>query len=170
MKQLKFLLLAAGFIVAISAYTQEMPRRVFAAGGGQGSAGNTELSWTIGQPGVVGTFSQPSVVLNTGFQQFDNLLVSTDEILSTVFCTVYPNPFRDQIYLDLQTSDPVDMSIRLFDNYGRLLLDKHLDQNVSGSRQSVQTQHLAPGMYSLLVTSVDRNNETKKQLFKLIKH
>ncbi|HHL57611.1 MAG: hypothetical protein DRI88_01230 [Bacteroidetes bacterium] len=170
MKQLKFLLLAAGFIVATSVYAQEMPRRVFAAGGGQGGAGNVELSWTIGQSGMVGTFVQPSVVLNTGFQQFDNLMVSTDEILSTVSCTVYPNPFRDQIYLDIQTTDPVDVFVRLFDNYGRLLLDKHLGQNVSGFRQSVQTQQLAPGMYSLLVTFVDRNNETKKQLFKLIKH
>jgi hypothetical protein len=170
MKHLRFLLLAGAFLAATATMAQELPRRVFAAGGGQGGTGNAELSWTIGQAGLAGTMSLPSVELNIGFQQFDNLLVSTAEFLSMVNLTVYPNPFQDEFYLDLQTADPVNVSVRLYDNYGRLLLDQDFGQNTSGIRQSIQTRHLTPGMYSLLVTTVDKNNKTAKQLFKLIKH
>ena len=166
MKHLRFILLAGAFLAVTAATAQELPRRVFAAGGGQGGS----LSWTIGQAGLAGTMSSASVELNIGFQQFDNLLVSTDEFLSTVNLTVYPNPFQDEFYLDLQTADPVNISVRLYDNYGRLLLDQDFGQNTSGIRQSIQTRHLTPGMYSLLVTTVDKNNKTAKQLFKLIKH
>lgn len=170
MKQFKLLLLAGIFMTAATAMAQEIPRRVFAAGGGQGGSGNAELSWTIGQAGLAGTFSQSSVELNMGFQQFDNLLVSTEEILSTINCSVYPNPFTDEINLDLQTTDPVDVSVRLYDSYGRLLLDKRLSRNAYGIRKSIQTPQLTSGMYSLLVTTTDKNNKTSTQLFKLIKH
>ena len=169
MKQLKFIMMAAGFLVVMSVHSQEMPRKVFAAGGGQGSSGNTELSWTIGQSGLVGTFVKPSLVLNTGFQQFDNLLVSVDDVLSSLHFKLYPNPFRDRFYLDIQASEQIDVNIQLFDNYGRLLIDKDIVENSAIIKQTIQTRGLTPGMYSLLVTSVDENNKTSVKYFKLIK-
>ena len=169
MKQLKFIMMAAGFLVVMSAHSQEMPRKVFAAGGGQGSSGNTGLSWTIGQSGLVGTFVKPSVVLNMGFQQFDNLLVSIDDVSSSLHFTLYPNPFRDRFYLDIQASEQIDVNIQLFDNYGRLLIDKDIVENSAIIKQTIQTRGLTPGMYNLLVTSVDENNKTSVKYFKLIK-
>jgi hypothetical protein len=169
MKQLKFLLMAIGFLMAISVYSQEMPRKVFAAGGGQGSTGNIELSWTIGQSGLVGTFTKPSFVLNTGFQQFDNLLVSIDEVISSVHFTMYPNPFRDHFYLDIQATNQIDVNIQLFDNYGRLLISKDLAEGSVIFKQTIQTRGLTPGVYSLLVTTKDENNTISTKYFKIIK-
>ena len=165
----KFIMMAAGFLVAISIHSQEIPRKVFAAGGGQGSSGNIELSWTIGQSGLVGTFVKPSVILNTGFQQFDNLLVSVDDVLSSLHFKLYPNPFRDRFYLDIQASEQIDVNIQLFDNYGRLVIDRDIVENSAIIKQTIQTRGLTPGMHSLLVTSVGENNKTSVKYFKLIK-
>jgi hypothetical protein len=162
--------MAVGFLIAISVYSQEMPRKVFAAGGGQGSTGNTELSWTIGQSGLVGTFTKPSFILNTGFQQFDNLLVSIDEVISSVHLTMYPNPFHDHFYLDIEASDQIDVHIQLIDNYGRLLISKNLAEGLVSIKQTIQTRGLTPGVYSLLVTTKDENNNIANKYFKLIKH
>ncbi len=162
--------MAVGFLIAISVYAQEMPRRVFAASGGQGSSGNIELSWTIGQSGLVGTFTKPSFIINTGFQQFDNLLVSIDENIADIHFTLYPNPFRDHFYLDIQSAKQVDVNIQLFDNYGRLLINRDIGENSVMSKQTIQTRGLTPGVYSLLVTTKDDNNSISTKYFKLIKH
>ena len=170
MKHLRFILLAGAFLAVTAATAQELPRRVFAAGGGQGGSGNAELSWTIGQAGLAGTMSSASVELNIGFQQFDNLLVSTDEFLTDVSCTVFPNPVRDQFFLEISSPDLAEINVRLFDNFGRLLSEQNYSGNTDGFKQTVKTQHLSPGMYHLLVTTVDKNNKTKAHSFKLIKH
>lgn len=169
MKQFKFLFMAVGFLIAISVYSQEMPRKVFAAGGGQESTTNIDLSWTIGQSGMVGTFDKPSFVLNTGFQQFDNLLVSIEEVSSSLHFKLYPNPFRDHFYLDIQASNQIDVNIQLFDNYGRLLIDKDLGESLVISKQTIQTQGLTPGLYNLLITTKDENNTIETKYFKIIK-
>ena len=98
MNQLKFLLTAFSLITVLCIYSQEMPRWVFSQGGGQTSVNNLDLSWTIGQSGLVGTFKTPSVILNEGFQQFDNLLVSVDGVTTLSTINLYPNPFHDQFY------------------------------------------------------------------------
>jgi len=169
MKQLKFLFVAVGFLIAINAYSQEMPRRVFAASGGQGSSGNVELSWTIGQSGLVGTSQKPSIILNMGFQQFDNLLVSIEDIASEMHFSMYPNPFRNHFNLDIQTSKQVDVNIQLFDNYGRLVLSENIGENSLVIKQTIQTRGLTPGVYSLLVITNDENNTTTTKYLKLIK-
>ena len=169
MKQLKFLFMAVGFLIAISVYSQEMPRRVFAASGGQGSAVNVELSWTIGQSGLVGTSKKPSIILNMGFQQFDNLLVSIEDVTTDLHFNMYPNPFRDHLYLDIQASKQLDVNIQLFDNYGRLVLSKNIGENSLIIKQTIQTQGLTSGVYSLLVITNDENNTISTKYFKLIK-
>jgi hypothetical protein len=170
MKQLKILFVAVGFLIAISAHSQEMPRRTFAASGGHGSGSNIELSWTIGQSGLIGTSKKPSIILNMGFQQFDNLLVSIEDVASEMHFNMYPNPFRNHFNLDIQTSKQVDVNIQLFDNYGRLVLSKRIGENSMIIKQTIQTRGLTPGVYSMLVTTSDENNTTSTKYFKLIKH
>ena len=169
MKRLRFILLVVAFSTTTFAMAQEIPRRVFAAGGGQGGSGSAELSWTIGQAGLAGTLTHSSVILNTGFQQFDNLLVSTDEFITDVSCTVFPNPFSNQFFLDMSSPDLTEINIRLFDNFGRLLSEQNFSGNTESFKQTVKTEYLSPGMYHLIVTSVDKNNKTTKHSFKLIK-
>lgn len=161
--------MAVGFLIAISTYAQEMPRRVFAASGGQGSESNIELSWTIGQSGLIGTSKKPTIILNMGFQQFDNLLVSIEDISSDMHFNIYPNPFGDRFYLDIQASKMVDVNIQLYDNYGRLILSERIGENSLIIKQTIQTQKLTPGVYSLLVTTHDENNAISTKYFKLIK-
>jgi hypothetical protein len=169
MKQLKFLFVALGFLIAISVHSQEMPRRVFAASGGHGSGSNIELSWTIGQSGLIGTSKKPSIILNMGFQQFDNLLVSIEDIVSDMHFNMYPNPFRNHFNLDIQTQKLVDVNIQLYDNYGRLVLSENIGEKSLIVKQTIQTQGLTPGVYSLLVTTHDENNAINTKYFKLIK-
>ena len=82
---------------------------------------------------------------------------------------MYPNPFRNHFILDIQTSKQVDVNIQLFDNYGRLVLSENIGENSLVIKQTIQTQGLTPGVYSLLVITNDENNMTSTKYFKLIK-
>ena len=170
MNQLKFLLTAFSLITALCIYSQEMPRWVFSQGGGQTSVNNLDLSWTIGQSGLVGTFKTPSVILNAGFQQFDNLMVSVEGVATLSTIKVYPNPFRDQFYLEIHSEDQVESIIQLFDNYGKLLFSRKISEKSFVTKQLIQAQHLSKGLYSVLVTSISKDNKTSINYFKVIKH
>jgi len=170
MNQLKFLLTAISLILACCIYSQEMPRWVFPQGGGQASLNNIGLSWTIGQSGLIGTFETPSVVINMGFQQFDNLMVSVDEVASFSSIKLYPNPFSDHFYLEILSEEQIEATIQLFDNYGKLLFSKKISEKSQVTKELIQAQYLSTGLYSLLVTSIDKDNKTATNYFKVIKH
>lgn len=160
------------FILLISTiitFSQEMPRCVFSQGGGQASVNNMDLSWTIGQSGLIGTFESHSLILNVGFQQFDNLLVSVEDNTTLTHIKLYPNPFHDQFYLDILSSGPTELTIRLFDNHGKLIINRESSEKGNEIKQLFQAQHLVPGLYSLLVTFSDDNNQITSKYFKVIK-
>ena len=97
-------------------------------------------------------------------------MVSVEDNTSVSSIKLYPNPFRDQFYLDIQSTIPVEVTIQLFDNYGRLLVRREISERSNDIKQLIQAQHLIPGLYSLLVTSVDENNKITSNYFKVIKH
>lgn len=114
------------------------------------------LSWTLGEP-ISETLNQNSV-LTQGFQQDYENILKIEELLFP-HPLVYPNPFTNNISIDLNGilfSSTVEL--KLLDNSGRTILSNPYIE-------TLQTSDLPPGMYHLSLI-VDQN---KFYTFKLIK-
>lgn len=84
----------------------------------------------------------------TGFQQTN--------ITEPLKITIYPNPAKDQLNVKLLDSYADHYQLTIFDNYGRVLINKIHDQN------PINISNLNPGIYFIRITTSQGENITKK--------
>ena len=89
--------------------------------------------------------------------------------LPRVTLTTYPNPFKENVYLSIQTSTPSNVTIELFDLLGRRITSPHHLPNVSSS-QIISLQSIAPSTLSNLpsgayILHVNINGTESHQIF-----
>ncbi|MCB0523184.1 MAG: T9SS type A sorting domain-containing protein [Lewinellaceae bacterium] len=89
-------------------------------------------------------------------------ITGTNEISGIAF-SVSPNPFTDQLNVDMELSGETDQAtLALYDLQGRLMITQMAQK---GSRnQSINTSNLAPGMYLLHI-----NASAEKRILKVVK-
>lgn len=155
--------------IAGTALAQELPRHVFAAGGGNYESATVQASWTIGQSSPVATIVQAGMILNPGFQQFDDQLVSVTEIPQEGKFLVYPNPCSDFVQLDIQLEHAADLQYKLYDFSGKALLSKEIPSRVTSYQEVIDLSHLAPGMYHLIVVTISGNTASNESIT-IIRH
>ncbi|MEA1897367.1 MAG: hypothetical protein U9N53_06850, partial [Bacteroidota bacterium] len=126
MKHLKLLLVVIAVLLAFTGYSQELPRHVFSSGGGDYESVVMHASWTIGQAEPVATTSQPTVILSSGFQQFDDQLVSVKERSEENEFLVYPNPCSDYVHLQMEFDQVTEITYTMYDFSGKALFSKDL--------------------------------------------
>jgi len=159
-------------VIAVSlmytGYSQELPRHVFSSGGNNYATGAVQLSWTIGQAEPLATTQQPIVILSSGFQQFDDMLVSVREISEDHEILLYPNPCKDFAKLQMKFEQSTVICYTLYDFSGRALLSQKLSGQDS-YMETISFDGLSPGIYNLMLTiESGENRETKS--FKLIRN
>lgn len=86
----------------------------------------------------------------------DTILITGINVNAAGVNAVYPNPVNSNLTIELSSN--TQTVIEIYDATGRMVL---VEQNNSGSRMTVDVQHLSPGLYSLRVinaggTSVQR--------------
>ena len=81
---------------------QIIDRSLTGTGGSLTSAGTLQVSATLGEP-VITTYSSSSIIVTQGFQQADSLYPSAIKTnsVSDVQVKVYPNPFSDELFIDI---------------------------------------------------------------------
>jgi hypothetical protein len=151
MKHFKPFLMVMVVSLVLTGYSQELPRHVFCTGGDHHKTAVVELSWTIGQGEPEATTYHPNVILCSGFQQQDDMLVSVEDIRDEHCILFYPNPSPGQGILELSFETPTEVNYVLYDLHGRALISKKL-QNSSNYRENIDLYHLSPGIYNLFVT------------------
>lgn len=144
-----------------------MPRHVFCSGGGNYEAAAIHASWTIGQAEPLATHYQPTVILGSGFQQFDDQLVSVMEINRENEFLVYPNPCGETVYLSANLEKPAAVTVIIYDFSGKAVLTKTLPGQSSFS-EAIDLGGLAPGMYNLMIIE-DSGAEKRIESIKLIR-
>ncbi len=172
MKKLKQQLLLATVLLTFSLQAQELGRYVFATGGGTETSSNLKLSWTIGQSGLVGTFTQNSLTLNVGFQQKDTLDIGSKipEAKNPVFLRVFPNPFYDAFHINLEFEHRGELSYYLYDNTGKQIINKQcIPYNGYFFNERVEFSELSPGIYNLTLFFYPGKNSPERYSIKLIK-
>lgn len=152
-----------------TAFSQDMPRHVFCAGGGNYESVAVQVSWTIGQAEPVATTYLPDVILSAGFQQYDDFMVSLPEVDQGNPIQVYPNPCSKYVYLDVEQTQSVILRYKLYDYSGRSLVTKELSQKANDIHETIDLSNMAPGLYNLMVIK-KKENTISYESFKLIRN
>jgi hypothetical protein len=132
-----------------------------AAGGIALGAGNSTVSYTVGQ--VFYTTISGAGTISQGVQQTSiSILSGTEESKGiTLELSVYPNPAAGFVMLKIESYEVENLSYKLFDLNGNLLQDR----KVEGNMTLIQLGNMLPGTFILKI------NENNKEVrtFKIIK-
>lgn len=130
----------------ISCHAQANPPDVFSSAGGEGTDGNSHLSWTIGEP-ITETVSDGTNSLTQGFHQpwVEITTDVEDAIGSGSGISVFPNPTRHVLHVVYADETPAEDRLELMDAQGRLV---HQGRIRSTSTDLDVTKY-APGNYFL---------------------
>ncbi|MEY8758354.1 T9SS type A sorting domain-containing protein [Chryseobacterium tongliaoense] len=131
------------------------------ATGTNASGGNGSVSYSVGQSAYLykGTNSQ---VMEGVQQAYEISTLSTDETTVTedgIF--LYPNPFKDYLYLDFTVNNYKNSEYQLFDAQGKLIKKDKITQ----SKSEFNFSSLPSAMYIIRINQEGKNIKT----FKIIK-
>ena len=125
------------------------------------SAGNGSVSYSIGQT-VYLTKGTPSQILEGVQQGYEITTLTTGESTSDQKdILIYPNPFRDYLFIDFTTKNYKDSEYQLFDAQGKLIRKEMLLQ----SKSELNLSSLPSAMYIIRINQAGENIKT----FKIIK-
>ena len=148
------------FILFITTGQLKAQSAVLAAGT-NASGGNGSVSYSVGQTAYLYKGSNSQIM--EGVQQaYEISTLSTDETTVTedgIF--LYPNPFKDYLYLDFTVNNYKNSEYQLFDAQGKLIKNDKIIQ----SKSEFNFSSLPSAMYIIRINQEGKNIKT----FKIIK-
>jgi hypothetical protein len=78
--------------------------------------------------------------------------------------SIYPNPTKDIVYFASNKDFESKISIAVYDNFGRLIMNKELENNKANSSNSIDLSMFNSGMYFLKI-----NENENVRVYKLVK-
>lgn len=155
-------------LFTITAWSQDIPLQVIAAGGGyfENTAAGLSISWTLGEVAYA-TLSSTNYILTQGFQQgnlFTTLVEKPTNPINDI--AIYPNPAKDFIKVKIEIDNIAGKAtFDLYDITGRKVISKEMavEQSVP---VELNLSEIRPGIYLLKVT-LERDNHNR--IVKLIK-
>jgi len=155
--------------LAGSVSSQEIPRHVFAAGGGIFEAATVQVCWSIGQSSPIEASSGAGIILTPGFQQFDDQMVLVEEISMKGNFLVYPIPCTDHVQIDIELEHASTVQYTLYDFIGKVLINKKMSSQAANYQELIDLSGLAPGIYNLML-QIGEGSSTSIESIKIIKH
>jgi len=134
---------------------------VIASGGNHFSNSTFQLSYTIGEMALVSTEAVGNSILTQGFHQPDKFtIILVNDPVNELNAIVFPNPFGDNVYLQLEGWKPERFVLDLFDATGRKVISGRTFQHTPGTQQiPIETSHLAAGTYLLRLLNTQTGSE-----------
>lgn len=151
---LLFLLCCSGFISA---------QQSTVSAGGNASAANGSVSYSIGQVCYINAASTSSNV-NQGVQQpYEFFIISSIDVPDPApELSVYPNPLRDFVTLNYSGAITSGLKYNLFDQLGNLIAT----QSITTPQTEIRMDQLSMATYMLQVVSSEKTIKT----FQIIKN
>lgn len=140
------------------------------ASGGSATIGGELFAYSIGEMVLVGSSNSGQVLVTQSELQADaGMSVSLpEETIAEGRLVVYPNPVDNILYLQPEMEQGGELSMRLFDVNGRLILDGDVRLGSGNERQEIDMASLTEGSY-FLRTAMRQGDQTYNKLFKIIK-
>jgi hypothetical protein len=133
------------FFLSLSSFSQVIHHESFSSNGGVNQLSNGfKVNHTFGQQSVIGNFSSGAFKISQGFQQsMWARKISEQQLNPEILMSLYPNPVEDELNFVFSQGNLGDISIKVFDISGRLILNKSF--NSIGNRLKVDLQKLSIG-------------------------
>lgn len=131
--------------------------------GGDAAGSGGSAAYSLGQTFYISSSSTAGSI-NPGVQQPYDVTVTDVNIHPdiTLLISIYPNPFIAFVNLNVGNLDLKNLSFRLFDLQGNLLLDK----KITSAETAILMDTFAAGNYFLKV----RDNHSELKTFKITKN
>ena len=158
------ILLPLLFLIPLLTTSQTLKRQTLALAGNsqlvETNAGNYFLQHSIGQHGIINTFSAEANTLRQGYiQPLPAIVLGGDA--NELEVVVYPNPFVNGVVVTVEQGIEEDIAMELFDIGGRLISTQRFD---SDNQLEIPLFGLPQGAYFLKLTT--GRQQTVKQLLK----
>lgn len=146
----------AGFVPGLHAQSAVMTT------GGNATGSNGSVSYSVGQVAYLVKGSSNQILEGVQQPYEITIVLATGETTDTQKdILLYPNPFKDFLYLDFTTNDYRNAEYQLFDSQGKLIkTDK-----ISESKSEFNFSALPSAMYIFRINKKGENIKT----FKIIK-
>ncbi len=142
------------FLLIFLSMTTEAQRLSRSVIGTTGSI-NEQLSYTVGES-VIETATSPTIVLSQGFQQPDRLIGTfVNPFGENTSFSLYPNPTRSTLILEVDTSRPFSLVVAFIDARGREVLQRQNLAVEGASQMQVDVRGLASGSYTMMLLLED---------------
>lgn len=136
-------------------------QKAFTATGSNATGSNGSVSYSVGQ---IDYTSKGTNQVNEGVQQaYEIITLSTVETADTdrKEILLYPNPFKDFIFLDFTTTDYRNSDYQLFDSSGKIIKEGKIKE----SKSELNFSDIPSAMYIIRINQSGKNIKT----FKIIK-
>lgn len=125
---------------------------IASAGANETGASELTATWTVGEA-VIGKGSDGTILLTHGFQYPNEISLSIKHFEPNLDLTVYPNPTRGEVFIDVNASKAMTLRYSLYDLNGREIPLPDNTQQVEGHGQKrLDLTHLANATYLLVIT------------------
>lgn len=151
--------------------TASMAQAAFSSGSQHASTNDLYHTYIIGEMALVHTVRTSSLIVTQGTLQPTNQTLSVEEPgeLWTNAINIYPNPVREQLYIDTYFNSGEAFSFYLMDLKGRLLYSSKKKISSSAEQHSLDMSGYQTGTY-LLFTEIQNNGKQQKQRFNIVKY
>lgn len=148
-----------------------MAQSSFSSGSQHARTNSFLHTYVIGEMALVHTAKTSSLTVTQGTLQPTSATLSVGEVqdLWANAIDVYPNPVRDQLYIDTRLNSGEIFSFYVMDLKGRLLYSSKNKVSSSAAQHSLDMSGYQTGTY-LLFTEIQNNGKEQKQRFNIIKY
>lgn len=138
---------------ASTSFSQIISPSVIASAGGCDENAYAKVSWTLGET-VTETETNGDYILTQGFQQSQFNVISVQENeLPGYSANIYPNPFTNQLNVNITSPDNSNFQLILFDMNGKII--KNCENNSEQNFVFENLSELATGIYFLKAISTN---------------
>ena len=145
---------------------QSISQSVVASGGDFFASAGYNLSSTTGEI-MTETFTTAGYTLTQGFQQIDGSFVGVKELYQNYHISVYPNPFREAVFVSFNNPNNQICQIELTDLIGRTYSQPGTGTRLENGVQTIDTRNLAAGIYFIHVSNEKKETIAKFKIIRL---
>lgn len=137
--------------------------------GNSGTINGNNYSYSIGEMVLVNTASAGNLIVTQGvlYAPKNTVDVKSEELSHNEF-KVFPNPTRDVINMQANLLENGNITIKLFDAQGRVLISKDWRIDTSHEEKQLNLQDFASGQYILHVI-YSKDQKIQNQSYKIQK-
>ena len=160
MRKILFSILA-GVLFAFpgTAQTVVIPTSVISSAGNSVTAGNIQLSWTLGEL-AVSTLEAGEYVISQGFQQ--SYLSVTEDTTNLVLnpinwnISAYPNPVSQDLKIQFNVPEETDFIVEIQDVAGKLIYQNSYRKVLPNDIINLDMSSYTSGLYFFRISTPDR--------------